>query len=79
MNYSDEVFESLIGERYQISPTPFFLGNNQTVNAAKVREGQFKNFFGRVKALLRDDWLKSPIGWRNREADDVLFKTLCEV
>jgi cysteinyl-tRNA synthetase len=48
--------------------------SDQTVDDAKAKEKYFKNFFGAVKSLLRQDFVSEPQGWT--EADRALSKTL---
>lgn len=38
--------------------------SDQVMGDAKAKEALFKNFFGAVKALLRDDWASAPQVWR---------------
>ena len=48
--------------------------SDQTVDDAKAKEKYFKNFFGAVKSLLRQDFVAELQGWN--EADRALYKTL---
>jgi cysteinyl-tRNA synthetase len=48
--------------------------SDQTVDDAKAKEKYFKNFFGAVKSLLRQDFVAEAQGWT--EADRALWKTL---
>lgn len=48
--------------------------SDQTVDDAKAKEKYFKNFFGAVKSVLRNDFVSERQGWT--EADRSLWKTL---
>lgn len=48
--------------------------SDQTVDDAKTKERYFKNFFGAVKSLLRQDFVSSVQGWT--EADRMLSQAL---
>jgi len=48
------------------------------VGAAKTKEGQFKHFFGTVKALLRSRWLEEEVGWRSKEEDRELYDQIAD-
>jgi cysteinyl-tRNA synthetase len=48
--------------------------SDQTVDDAKAKEKYFKNFFGAVKSLLRNDFVKECQGWT--PADRSLWETL---
>mmetsp|Transcript_16066 Transcript_16066/g.18182 ORF Transcript_16066/g.18182 Transcript_16066/m.18182 type:complete len:786 (+) Transcript_16066:139-2496(+) len=52
--------------------------SDQTVEDAKSKESSFKNFFQRVKALLREDYLADPngVGFRVKEKDHALLDLL---
>jgi len=50
--------------------------SDQTVDDAKAKEKYFKNFFGAVKSVLRNDFVSERQGWT--EADRSLFNTLNE-
>ena len=41
--------------------------SDQTANEAKSKEGTFITYFGEVKAVLRDGWLKRPTSWGPKE------------
>jgi cysteinyl-tRNA synthetase len=48
--------------------------SDQTVDDAKAKEKYFKNFFGAVKSLLRNDFVQEHQGWT--PVDRALFDTL---
>jgi cysteinyl-tRNA synthetase len=48
--------------------------SDQTVDDAKAKEKYFKNFFGAVKSLLRNDFVREHQGWT--PADRALYETL---
>lgn len=48
--------------------------SDQTVDDAKGKEKYFKNFFGAVKSVLRNDFVSERQGWT--EADRALWETL---
>jgi len=48
--------------------------SDQTVDDAKKKESYFKNFFGAVKSVLRQDFVSQIQGWT--AADKALFETL---
>jgi cysteinyl-tRNA synthetase len=50
--------------------------SDQTVDDARAKEKYFKNFFGAVKSVLRNDFVSERQGWT--EADRALFATLNE-
>jgi cysteinyl-tRNA synthetase len=50
--------------------------SDQTVDDARAKEKYFKNFFGAVKSVLRNDFVSERQGWT--EADRALFTTLNE-
>lgn len=50
--------------------------SDQTVDDAKAKEKYFKNFFGAVKSVLRNDFVPERQGWT--PADRALFATLQE-
>eukprot|EP00941_MAST-03F_sp_MAST-3F-sp1_P006481 g6481.t1 len=47
--------------------------SDQTVGDAVSKERTLKAFFGKVKEIARREWLKTEIGWRNREEDRALY------
>uniref|UniRef100_A0A7S3PD35 cysteine--tRNA ligase n=2 Tax=Aplanochytrium stocchinoi TaxID=215587 RepID=A0A7S3PD35_9STRA len=54
--------------------------SDQTVEDAKSKEATFKNFFQRVKALMREDYLADPngVGFRKKEQDHALLELLLQ-
>lgn len=48
--------------------------SDQTVDDAKAKEKYFKNFFGAVKSVMRNDFVSERQGWS--AADRALFQTL---
>lgn len=46
--------------------------SDQTVDDAKSKESTFKNFFQKVKSMLREDWLGEKVGFRMPEKDQEL-------
>lgn len=50
--------------------------SDQTVDDAKAKERYFKNFFGAVKSVLRNDFVVERQGWT--QADRALWQTLNE-
>eukprot|EP00300_Choanocystis_sp_HF-7_P023975 c25368_g1_i1.p1 GENE.c25368_g1_i1~~c25368_g1_i1.p1 ORF type:complete len:912 (-),score=266.71 c25368_g1_i1:40-2775(-) len=48
--------------------------SDQTVGDARKKETTFKNYFGTIKAILRQDWLLQPVGWAQREDDRELSR-----
>eukprot|EP01006_Ploeotia_vitrea_P008701 TRINITY_DN20830_c0_g1_i1.p1 TRINITY_DN20830_c0_g1~~TRINITY_DN20830_c0_g1_i1.p1 ORF type:complete len:790 (-),score=145.35 TRINITY_DN20830_c0_g1_i1:1386-3677(-) len=43
--------------------------SDQAVDEAKAKEDSFKNLFGAVKAILREDWAGRAVGWTKDERD----------
>ena len=46
--------------------------SDQTVDDAKSKESTLKNFFQKVKSMLREDWLGDSVGFRMPEKDQEL-------
>ena len=51
--------------------------SDQTVDDARAKEKYFKNFFGSVKSVLRNDFVAERQGWTS--ADRALFNSLNEI
>lgn len=51
--------------------------SDQTVTDARGKMATFKNFFGSVKALVRENWVDKPVGWSGD--DRVLFRAVYDM
>lgn len=51
--------------------------SDQTVEEARAKENTFRNFFREVEALMREDYLAEPVGWRMGNNDPKAGASSC--